>query len=149
MRDRINAAVNTALKAGDKPLVGTLRLIKARIQEVDVAAELAGKPKMGNPEIIELLSKMIKQRRESIALYEKGGRPELKAIEEAEIKVIEGYLPKQLGEAEVEAAVAAAIAESGAASIKDMGKAMAILKARYTGQMDFGRASGILKQKLG
>ena len=149
MRDRINSAVTAAMKAGDKPTVGTLRLVKARIQEVDVAAELAGKPKITDPEIIELMGKMIKQRRESIALYEKGNRPELKAIEEAEIVVIQGYLPKQLGEAEVEAAVVAAIAESGAASVKDMGKAMAILKARHAGQMDFGKASGVLKGKLG
>ena len=149
MRDRINKAVTAAMKAGDKAAVSTLRLIKARIQEVDVAAELAGKPKITDPEIIEQLAKMIKQRRESIAMYEKGGRPELKAIEVAEIAVIEGYLPRQLSESEVGAAIAAAIAETGAAGVKDMGKIMSILKSRYAGQMDFGRASGMLKTKLG
>lgn len=154
MRQEIQAAVKTAMKSGDKGRLSTLRLIQAAIQDRDIAARVnakgqaTGLDKIDDDELLQLLQKMIKQRRESIRLYTEGGRPELADKEQAEIVIIEEYLPKQLSDQEVAAAVTSVIGEVGAEGLKDMGRAMAILKERYPGQMDFGKASGILKAAL-
>jgi hypothetical protein len=145
MRAQINADLKTAMKAGEKQRVGTLRLINAAIQ----SAEIETKKDLDEPGVLAVMTKMVKQRRDSIAQYTSGGRPELAAIEQAEIDIIEGYLPKQMDEASVSAAVADAIKETGAASAKDMGKVMGALKAKYAGQMDFQKASAAVKTALG
>jgi uncharacterized protein YqeY len=144
MRDRLKAETNAALKAHDKARLQALRLIRAALQERDNAP---GGP-IPDPEIPALLQKMIKQRRESLAIFEKAGRTEQAAQEATEIAVIEEFLPTQMGEAEAKAAIAAAIKETGAAGPKDMGKVMGVLKARHVGQMDFGKASGLVKDLL-
>lgn len=145
MRAKINADLKAAMKAGDKQRVGTLRLINAAIQ----SAEIEAKKDLDDAAILAVMTKMVKQRRDSIAQYTSGGRPELAATEQAEIDIIEAYLPKQLDDAAVAAAVADAIKETGAASPKDMGKVMGVLKAKYTGQMDFQKASAAVKAALG
>jgi uncharacterized protein len=145
MRDKINADLKAAMKAGDKQRVGTLRLINAAIQ----SAEIEAKKDIDEAGVLAVMTKMVKQRRDSITQYMNGGRPELAATEEAEIAVIEGYLPKQMDEAQVSAAIADAIKETGAASPKDMGKVMGVLKAKYAGQMDFQKASAAVKSALG
>jgi hypothetical protein len=144
MRHRLRAETNAALKAGDKPRLSALRLISAALQERDIAA----RGPVPDQDIPALLQKMIKQRRESLAIYERAGRTEQARQEATEIAVIEEFLPKQMGEAEARAAIAAVIAETGAAGPKEMGKVMAALKARYAGQMDFGTASGLVKELL-
>jgi uncharacterized protein len=146
MRDKINDDLKTAMKAGDKDRVGTLRLVNAAIKSADIDAR--PKDKISDADILGVLAKMIKQRRDSIEQFRAGGRPELADKEAAEIAVIEGYMPKQMSEAEAKAAIAAVIKETGAAGPKDMGKVMAALKAKYAGQMDFGKASGITKELL-
>jgi uncharacterized protein YqeY len=154
MRDRLTQATKDAMKAGDKKRLSTLRLISAALKDRDIAARVddkgvsSGRDKITDQEFASLLQKMIKQRRDSITAFEQGGRKELAEQEAAEIGVIEEFLPKQMGEAEATAAIAAAIKEVGAASQKDMGKVMAALKARYAGQMDFGKASGQVKALL-
>ncbi len=145
MRAKINADLKTAMKAGDKQRVGTLRLINAAIQ----TAEIEAKKDLDEPAVLAVMTKMVKQRRDSIAQYTSGGRPELAATEQAEIDIIEAYLPKQMDEAAVKEAIAAAIGETGAASPKDMGKVMGVLKAKYAGQMDFQKASAAVKAALG
>lgn len=145
MRAKINANLKTAMKAGDKQRVGTLRLINAAIQ----TAEIEAKKDLDEPGILAVMTKMVKQRRDSIAQYTSGGRPELAANEQAEIDIIEAYLPKQMDEAAVKEAITAAITETGAASPKDMGKVMGVLKAKYAGQMDFQKASAAVKAALG
>jgi uncharacterized protein len=145
MRAQINADLKTAMKAGDKQRVGTLRLINAAIQ----TAEIEAKSDIDDAGVLAVMTKMVKQRRDSIAQYTSGGRPELAATEQAEIDIIEAYLPKQMDEAAVSAAVADAIKESGATSPKDMGKVMGVLKAKYAGQMDFQKASAAVKSALG
>ncbi|MDX2258230.1 MAG: GatB/YqeY domain-containing protein [Hyphomicrobiaceae bacterium] len=155
MRDRLNQAVKDAMKSGEKSRLSTLRLINAAIKDRDIASraddsgEATGRERIEDTEILALLQKMIKQRRESAGTYRQGGRPELAAAEEAEILVIEEFLPKQMSEAEMAAAVKAAMAEVGCAGLKDMGRTMALLKERYTGQMDFGKASAMVKAALG
>jgi uncharacterized protein YqeY len=149
MRDTITAALKVATKAQDKRRVSTLRLVSAAIKDRDIAARGAGKSEATDAELLELLAKMIKQREESEKIYADAGRAELAQQEAEEIVIIREFLPKQLSEAEMEKAVAAAIAEAGAASVKDMGKVMAALKARYAGQMDFARAGALVKSKLG
>lgn len=144
MRAKLMDDVKTAMKSGDKARLGTLRLIQAEIQKV----ELSG-VKLDEAGVAQVMTKMVKQRRDSIEQYTKGNRPDLAAIEQAEIGVIEGYLPKQMDEAAVAAAIQSAIAESGAASAKDMGKVMSVLKAKYAGQMDFQKASAAVKAALG
>jgi uncharacterized protein YqeY len=144
MRDRLMAETKAAMKAGDRPRVGALRLISAALQQADIAA----KAPLPEQDIPALLQKMIKQRRESLAIYEKAGRAEQAQQEAAEIAVIEEFLPRQMSEAEAEAAIAAVVAEAGAASLKEMGKVMGLLKERYAGQMDFGKASGRVKALL-
>jgi len=148
LRDQINNALKDAMKSGDKLKLSTLRLVSAAIKNADIEARGGGKEPLDDAAILSLLQKLIKQRQESAVLYEKGGRGELAAGELAEIKVIEGFLPKQMSDAEVEAAIKAAVAETGAASVKDMGKVIAVLRGKYAGQMDFGKASGLVKAAL-
>jgi uncharacterized protein YqeY len=149
MRETINAALKEAIKAQDKRRMSTLRLISAAIKDRDIAARGLGKREASESELLELLPKMIKQREESEKIYADAGRTELASQEGEEITIIREFLPKQLSEADTQKAIAAAIAEAGAASIKDMGKVMADLKARYAGQMDFAKASALVKAKLG
>jgi uncharacterized protein YqeY len=144
MRDRLMAETKAALKAQNKQRLSALRLMAAALQERDIAA----KAPIPDQDIPALLQKMIKQRRESLSIYEKAGRTEQAQQEAAEIAVIEEFLPKQMGEAEAKAAIAAIVKEVGAAAPKDMGKVMAVLKERYAGQMDFGKASGVVKELL-
>lgn len=144
MRDRLKAETNAALKAQNKPRLSALRLISAGLQQADIA----GRTAIPDQDIPALLQKMIKQRRESLAIYEKAGRKEQAAQEAIEIAVIEEFLPAQMSEVEAKEAIAAAIKETGAASPKDMGKVMAALKARHAGQMDFGKVSGLVKELL-
>ena len=144
MRDRLMSETKAALKAQNKPRLSALRLISAALQERDIAAKAA----IPDQEIPALLQKMIKQRRESLAIYEKAGRTEQAAQEATEIAVIEEFLPQQMNEAEAKEAIAAAIKETGAAGPKDMGKVMAALKERHAGRMDFGKASGLVKELL-
>ena len=144
MRDRLMAETKAALKAHNKPRLSALRLISAALQDRDIAAKAA----IPDQEIPALLQKMIKQRRESLAIYEKAGRKEQAAQEATEIAVIEEFLPKQMSEAEAKAAIAGVVKEVGATAPKDMGRVMATLKERYAGQMDFGKASGLVKELL-
>ena len=148
LRQELNEALKTALKARDQRAVSTLRLILAALKDRDIAARPAKTDGIDEAEIGELLNKMVRQRRESITLYEQGNRLDLAQQEAEEIAVIERFLPKQLSEADTAAAIDATVKELGAASVKDMGKVMAALKAKYTGQMDFGRASALVKSKL-
>jgi uncharacterized protein len=148
MRDKINADLIVAMKAGEKVRVGTLRLVNAAIKSADIDARPSGKDKIDDASILGVLTKMIKQRRDSIEQFVAGGRQELADKEAAEIRVIEAYLPKQMDAAEAKAAISAVIQEVGAAGQKDMGKVMAALKARYAGQMDFGKASAAVKELL-
>jgi uncharacterized protein YqeY len=147
MRARITQDVKDAMKSGDKARLSTLRLITAAIKDRELGV---GGPatEVGDAEVVAILQKMVKQRRESIATYEKAGRTDLADQEKAEIAILEGYLPKQMDEAGVKAAVSALIAELGAAGPKDMGRVMGALKERYAGQMDFGKASGVVKELL-
>ena len=148
MRETITAALKHATKAQDKRRISTLRLISAAIKDRDIAARTAGKGEATDAELLELLAKMIKQREESERIYAGAGRAELAKQESEEIAIIREFLPKQLSDQEMEKAIADAIAKSGAASVKDMGKVMAELKARYAGQMDFAKASASVKAKL-
>jgi uncharacterized protein YqeY len=149
MRETISAALREATKAQDKRRISTLRLISAAIKDRDIAARGAGTEKATDAELLDLLAKMIKQREESQKIYAEAGRAELAQQEAEEIVIIREYLPKQLSDAEMQQAVADAIAASGASSIKDMGKVMGALKAKYAGQMDFGKAGAVVKAKLG
>jgi uncharacterized protein YqeY len=149
LRDRFMSDLKEAMKAGDKPRLGTIRLMQAALKDKDIEARGAGKGPISDDEILQLLQKMVKQRQESAKMYTDGGRPELAEQETAEIAVITAYLPKQMDEAEAKATIAAVIAETGAAGVKDMGKVMGELKARFAGQMDFGKASPLVKQLLG
>lgn len=148
MRDRITQDVKTAMLAKDKQRTAALRLIAAAIKDRDIQARGEGTETASDTQLIDLLAKMVKQRQESARIYEENGRPELAATERAEIAVIEEYLPKQLDEAGVSAAIADVIATTGASGIKDMGKVMAELKARHAGQMDFGKAGAAVKAAL-
>lgn len=147
IRDDINNALKEAMKAKNERTVSTLRMVNAALKNADIEARTTGKP-LGDAEVLSLLQKMIKQRQESVELYKKGDRPELVKQEEEEIAVISAYLPKQMSDAEVAAAIDAAIKETGAAGMKDMGKVIAVLRGKYAGQMDFGKASGAVKAKL-
>ena len=147
IRDHTNNALKEALKAKNERAVSTLRMVNAALKNADIEARTTGKP-LGDAEVLSLLQKMIKQRQESVELYKKGGRDDLMKQEEEEIAVISAYLPKQMSDAEVAAAIDAAIAETGAAGMKDMGKVIAVLRGKYAGQMDFGKASGAVKAKL-
>lgn len=151
LRSRIGTALKEAMKAKDADRLSTLRLINAAIKDRDIAARTEGgegTTGVGDGDILSILGRMVKQRQESARAYEEGGRLELAQKELAEIRVIEDFLPRQLSPAEVEAAVVAAITETGAGSIRDMGKVMAALKARYTGQMDFGAVGPVVRDRL-
>ena len=150
LRSGLNDALKTAMRERDAATVSTLRLILAALKDRDIAARPKGNSTgIGDDEILGMLQGMIKQRRESIALYEKGGRADLVDKETQEIVVIERFLPKQMDESAMAQAIAALVKELGAASVKDMGRVMGELKARYSGQMDFAKASGLVKQQLG
>jgi uncharacterized protein YqeY len=148
LRDDINNALKGAMKARDERRVSTLRLINSSLKNADIEARGQNKGPLGDDELLALLAKMIKQRQESIELYEKGGRAELAQQERDEIAIIAAYLPKQMSDAEVRTAITQAIAESGASSMKDMGKVIAALKGRYAGRMDFGKVSPLVKELL-
>ena len=150
MREQINAALKEAMKAKDKRKMSTLRLINAAIKDRDIAVRTKGSGEaVSDSEVLEILAKMIKQRRESVTTYEEAGRLELAEQEQQEIEIITGFLPKQLSDEEVRAACEQAISDAGAESLKDMGKVMGALKGAYAGQMDFGKAGAIVKQLLG
>ena len=151
LRDEINAALKEAMKAGDKRRVSTLRLMNSAIKDKDINSRTEGHDSALTPDsgLVDLFAKMVKQRQESVAVYEQGGRPELAQAEREEIAIIQSFMPKQLSDEEAKAAVAALIKEAGAASVKDMGKVMAALKAKYAGQMDMAKAGAIVKSLLG
>ncbi|MGX9978858.1 GatB/YqeY domain-containing protein [Methylobacterium fujisawaense] len=148
LRARFTTEMKGAMKAGDKERLATVRMIQAALKDKDIEARGLGKEPASDEEILSLLQKMIKQRTESASVYEQGGRPELAANERAEIAIIESFLPKQMDEAEMKAAVEAAILETGAAGPKDMGKVIGALKGTFAGRMDFGKASGLVKAAL-
>ena len=148
MRERFTQDLKEAMKAGDKRRLSTVRLVQAALKEKDIEARGAGKGQASDEEILGLLQKMIKRRQESAGIYEQAGRAELASQEREEAEIIASYLPKQMDEAETRQAIAAAIAETGAASMKDMGKVVGALRGKYAGRMDFGRASGIVKEML-
>jgi uncharacterized protein YqeY len=149
LREQLNEAMKTAMRARDTAALGTIRLILAKLKDVDIAARTeTSREGVADDRILSMLQGMIKQRNESVALYEKGNRPELADKEKAEILVIERFLPKQMDEAAVEAAVREAVAAAGAKTVKDMGGVMAALKAKYAGQMDFAKASAAVKKAL-
>jgi uncharacterized protein len=149
LRERFSQDLKTAMKAGDKARLGTIRLIQAALKDRDIEARGAGKGQIESEEILALLQKMIKQRQESHAIYKQNDRADLAAIEASEMVIIQDFLPRQLDEAEIEAAISVAITETGASSVKDMGKVITLLKTHYTGQMDFAKASARVKAKLG
>ena len=149
LRTRFSEALKDALKSKQDRVVHTVRLIMAALKDKDIAARPKGITAIPDEEILQMMTGMVKQRRESIEMYEKGGRPELAKAEQEEIDIIQGFMPKQMDEAEQTAAIKAAIAQTGASSVKDMGKVMAVLKEKYAGQMDFSKASGLVKANLG
>ena len=149
LRDKLNEALKDAMRARDMEAVGAVRLILAKLKEVDIASRTeANREGVADDKILSMLQGMIKQRNESITLYERGNRPELAAKEKAEIAVIERFLPKQMDDAAVDAVVKEAIAAAGAKTVKDMGGVMAALKTKYAGQMDFAKASAAVKKAL-
>lgn len=150
IREQIKSKLVEAMKAKDEKTTGTLRLINAAIKDKDIEARPKGiTDGIDDSAILSLLQSMIKQRRESIDMYTKGGRTDLVASEQAEIDVIQMFLPKQMSEDEVKAAIQQIVTETGASSIKDMGKVMGVLKSKYAGQLDMGKASALIKSILG
>ena len=150
LRARLSEALKTAMRDRDQRAVSTVRLILAALKDRDIAARGKGNADgIAEPEILQLLQTMVKQRRESIELYAKGGRQDLVDQEAGEIAVIERFMPQQMDEAAMAAAIATVVAEAGATGIKDMGRVMALLRERHAGQMDFTRASILVKQALG
>ena len=148
LRERLSAEMKLAMKAGEKEKLATVRMIQAALKDKDIEARGLGKDPTADDDILALLQKMIKQRTESAAIYDQGGRPELAGNERAEIAIIEAFLPRQMDEAETRAAVDAAILETGAAGPKDMGRVIGALKGTFAGRMDFGKASGLVKAAL-
>ena len=148
MRERISQALKDAQKGQNKRRVSTLRLVSAAIQDRDIALRGKGKDRADDEEITDILTKMVKQREESSRLYREGGRPELEAQELEEIEIVREFLPRALSEAETEAAIRGAIEESGAVSLRDMGKVMALLKENYRGQIDMAKAGPLIKAVL-
>lgn len=149
LRDKLNDAMKEAMRARDQASLGTIRLILAKLKDVDIAARTeASREGVAEDKILSMMQSMIKQRNESIVLYEKGNRTDLADKEKAEIAVIERFLPQQMDEAAVAAAVREAVAAAGATSVKDMGGVMAALKGKYAGQMDFAKASAAVKKAL-
>jgi uncharacterized protein YqeY len=149
IRERIKAAQIESMKGGDKARLATVRLILAKLKDRDIELRVATQVPEDDQTVVEVLQKMVKQRRESIAMYEAGNRPELAAQEQAEIEVIESFLPKQLSEAETSAAIEAIKAELGASGLKDMGRVMATLKERHGTVLDMSKASALVKAALG
>jgi uncharacterized protein len=149
MRDDINAALKDAIKARDPRRTATLRLINAAIKDRDIAARGEGRENVSDDDILSILQKMVKQREESAAIYGQNDRKDLETQELEEIEIIKEFLPKPLTDAEVDAAVKDAITESGATGLRDMGKVVSVLKAKYPGRIDFGKASGKVKAALG
>jgi len=149
IRDTIKAAQVTAMKAGDKSRLAAVRLILAKLKDKDIELRTASSVPDDDTVVVDVLQKMAKQRRESITLYEQGGRQELADVEKGELAVIEGFMPAQLSDEEVKAAIEAIKAEIGASGMKDMGKVVAALKARHGSQLDMGKASGLVKAALG
>ena len=148
LRNQINDALKEAMKAKNERAVSTLRMINSTLKNADIEARGAGKQPLGDAEVLSLLQKMIKQRQESVELYKQGGRADLVRQEEEEIAIITAYLPKQMSEPEMKAAIEAAVKESGATGMKDMGKVIGILRGKYAGQMDMARASAMVKTQL-
>ncbi len=148
IRDDIKAALVTAMKSGDKARTATIRLIQSALKNREIEMRGGSAPADDDVTVTEVLQKMVKQRRESVALYEQGGRQELADAETAEIAVIEGFLPRQMSEDEAKAAIDAIVAETGASSLKDMGKVMAALKEKHAGGLDMSKASGLVKARL-
>jgi uncharacterized protein len=148
LRDEFPTAMKEAMKAGDKGRLGTVRLMMAALKDKDIEARGLGREQASEDEILALLQKMQKQRQDSIALYKQGKREDLAAIEEAEMVVIASFLPAQMDEAGMKAAIQSVITDIGASSMKDMGKVIAALREKYSGQMDFGKASGLVKAAL-
>jgi uncharacterized protein YqeY len=149
IRDRIKAELVTAMKSGDKSRTAAIRLINSALKNRDIELRTGTAPADDDVVVTEVLQKMIKQRRESIALYEQGGRQELADAEKAEVAVIEDFLPAQMSEEETGKAIDAIVAEIGASSVKDMGRVMAAMKERHAGQLDMSKASGLVKARLG
>ena len=149
MREQISEGYKTALKAGDKRRTATLRAINAAIKDKDIEARGQGKEPLDDAAVLALLQKMVKQREESLGIYEKAGREDLATVEREEIAILGEFLPKGLSDEEVDAAIKAAIEKTGASGGKDMGKVIASLKADYPGRIDFGKASGRVKAALG
>lgn len=150
LRQRLNDELKAAMKSRDQRATSTLRLILAALKDRDIAARPRGVTDgVDEAEIIDMLQKMVRQRQESITLYQQGNRPELAAQEQGEIDMIERFLPKKMSDVETAKAIESVVAELGAATIKDMGRVMAALKERYAGQMDFGKVGQLVKQKLG
>jgi uncharacterized protein YqeY len=148
IRDDLKAALVTAMKGGDKPKTATIRLIQSAIKNRDIELRTGTAPADDDVLVTEVLQKMVKQRRESIQLYEQGNRQELADQEKAEVTVIESFLPAQMSEEEAKAAIDAVVAETGAASVKDMGRVMALVKERLAGQVDMAKASALVKARL-
>ena len=148
LRDDINNAVKDAMKAKEERKLSTLRMVNSTIKNADIAARGDGKPPLSDADLLGVLQKMIKQRQESVELYQKGNRADLVKQEQEEIAIISGYLPKQMSEAEMTAAIEAAIKDTGAAGMKDMGKVIGALRGKYAGQMDMAKASALVKAKL-
>jgi uncharacterized protein YqeY len=148
MREQFTTVMKAAMKAGDKRRLATVRMMMAALKDKDIEARGLGKT-VSDEDILALLQKMVKSRQESADIYAKAGRPELETQEREEIAIIGEFLPKQMSDDEVKAAITAAIAETGASSMKDMGKVVGVLRAKYAGQIDFGKASGLVKGMLG
>lgn len=148
LRDTIKSAQVSAMKAGEKDRLAAVRLILAKIKDRDIELRTGTAPADDDALVIDVLQKMVKQRRESIEMYDKGGRAELAEAERAEVAVIESFLPAQMSDDEAQAAIQAIVAETGAASVKDMGRVMALVKERHAGAMDMGKASGLVKAAL-
>jgi uncharacterized protein YqeY len=148
LREQFTEQLKVSMKAGDSPRTSTLRMILARLKDVDIAARPKGLDRVPDEEVVATLRGMVKSRRESVELYRQGNRPDLVTKEEAEIAVIESFLPRQLDETAMAQAVADAIAETGAASIKDMGKVMAALRAKHAATLDMAKAGPLVKARL-
>ena len=149
LRSRFTAEMKTSMLAKDAPRTSTIRMIMAKLKDVDINARPSGVEKVPDEQIVAMLRGMAKSRRESVELYRQGNRPELAEKEEAEIAVIESFLPQQMSDADMQSAVAAAVAEAGASSIKEMGKVMAVLKAKHAASLDMGKAGPMVRAALG
>ena len=148
LRDEINNAVKDAMKAKDERKLSTLRMVNSTIKNADIEARGQGKPPLSDADLLGVFQKMIKQRQESVELYQKGNRADLVAQEQGEIEIISAYLPQQMAESEIVDTVAALVRETGATAMKDMGRVMAAIKERYAGKLDVGKASAAVKKLL-